>query len=122
MLADIADASRTVGPEQESEYLPDEIGIRLALGHVLMTFGTSVEALALDTRPDLTPSRLLILMATGAFVRQILTARATVEATRRYEFFVCFYFLHISNAPQSNDACYYNAEAWTATPRLNWRS
>ena len=78
-----------------------------------------MESTALDTRPDLTPSRLLILMATGAFVRQILTARATVEATRRYEFFVCFYFLHISNAPQSDDAGYYNTEARTATPSLN---
>ena len=119
MLADIADASRTVGPEQESEYLPDEIGIYLTVIHIFGAFSASVESTALDTRPDLTPSRLLILMATGAFVRQILTARATVEATRRYEFFVCFYFLHISNAPQSDDAGYYNTEARTATPSLN---
>lgn len=52
-------------------------------------------------------------MATGTFVRQILTARAAVEAARRYEFFVGFYFFHISNASQSNDAGYYNTEAWT---------
>lgn len=45
-------------------------------------------------------------MATAAFVRQILTARAAVKAARRYEFFVCFDILHISNAPQSNDADY----------------
>ena len=61
-------------------------------------------------------------MATGAFIRQILTARAAVEAARRYEFFVCFDILHISNAPQSNDAGYNNTEARTATPSLIWRS
>ena len=48
MLSDIADASRAVGLEQESEYLPDEIGIYLALGHVLMTFGTSMEIMTSD--------------------------------------------------------------------------
>ena len=52
-------------------------------------------------------------MATGAFVRQILTARAAVEAARRYEFFVYFDIHHISNAPQSDDAYYYNTEART---------
>lgn len=78
-----------------------------------MTFGTSVEALALDTRPDLTPSRLLILMATETFVRKILSARTAVESARRYEFFACFYFFHISNTPQSDDAGYYNTEART---------
>lgn len=63
--------------------------------------------MAIDTRPDLTPSRLLILMATGTFVRQILTARAAVEAARRYEFFIRYNILHISNASQSDDAgCY----------------
>ncbi|MEY8246186.1 hypothetical protein AAK873_11255 [Heminiphilus faecis] len=61
-------------------------------------------------------------MTTETFVRQILSARAAVKAARRYEFFVCFYILHISNAPQSDDAGYNNTEAWTATPRLNWRS
>ena len=45
-------------------------------------------------------------MATGAFVRQILTARAAVKAARRYKFFACFDLLHISNAPQSDDADY----------------
>lgn len=99
MLADIADASHAVGLEQEGEYLADKIGIRLALGHILMTFGTSMETPALDTRPDLAPSRLLILMATGAFGPQILTARAAIKPARRYELFVCFYILHISNAP-----------------------
>ena len=78
-----------------------------------------MESTALDTRPDLTPSRLLILMATWTYVRQILSARAAVEAACRYEFSVCFYFLHISNAPQSDDAGYYNTEARTATPSLN---
>lgn len=48
MLSDIADASRAVGLEQESEYLPDEIGIYLALGHILMTFGTSMEIMTSD--------------------------------------------------------------------------
>lgn len=52
-------------------------------------------------------------MATGAFDRQILTARSAVEAARRYEFFVCFDIFHIPNAPQSDDAYYYNTEAWT---------
>ena len=45
-------------------------------------------------------------MATGAFVRKILTARAAVEAARRYEFFACFDIFHMPNAPQSDDACY----------------
>lgn len=54
-----------------------------------------MEIVISDARPDLTPRCLLILMATGTFVRQILTARATVEAARRYEFFVCFCFIHI---------------------------
>ena len=45
-------------------------------------------------------------MATGTFVRQIFTARAAVEAARRYEFFVFFDSLHISNAPQSDAVCY----------------
>lgn len=40
-------------------------------------------------------------MATGAFDRQILTARSAVEAARRYEFFVCFDIFHIPNVPQS---------------------
>lgn len=61
-------------------------------------------------------------MATGTFIGKILTARAAIEAACRYEFFVCFYILHISNAPQSNDAGYNNTEARTATPRLIWRS
>jgi hypothetical protein len=52
-------------------------------------------------------------MATGAFVRQILTARAAVEAARRNKFFVCFDILHIPNASQSDDAYYYNTEART---------
>lgn len=62
--------------------------------------------LSLDAVPYLAPSRLFIIMATRAFVRQILTARTAVEAARRYEFFVCFDILHISNAPQSDDADY----------------
>lgn len=53
-------------------------------------------------------------MATGAFVRQILTARPTIKAARRNEFFVCFNILHIPNAPQSDDAYFYNTEARTA--------
>lgn len=74
-----------------------------------------------SARPYLTPRSLFVIMAAGTFVRQILTARAAVKAARRYEFFVCFDLLHISNAPQSDDADY-NAEARTATPRLIWRS
>lgn len=62
--------------------------------------------IAFSARPYLAPGRLFIIMATGAFVRQILTARAAVEAARRYKFFVCFDILHISNAPQSDDADY----------------
>lgn len=45
-------------------------------------------------------------MATGAFVRQILTARSAVEAARHYEFFVCFDTIHKHKAPQSDDADY----------------
>lgn len=78
--------------------------------------------MTIDTRPNLAPSRLLILMTARAFVRQILMARAAVETARRHEFFVCFDILHISNASQSDDAEYYNTEARTATPRLNWGS
>ena len=62
--------------------------------------------ISLDAVPYLAPSRLFIIMATRAFVRQILAARTAVEAARRYEFFVCFDILHISNAPQSDDADY----------------
>lgn len=96
MLANIADAGRTVGPEQKSEYLSDEIGIYPALSHILGALGTGVEAMTFDARPNLTPSRLLILMATGTPLRQILTACAAVKPARRYEFFICFYILHIS--------------------------
>lgn len=99
MFFNITDASRTVGFEKESEYLSDEIGIYLTVIHIFGAFSASVESPALDTRPDLTPSRLVILMATGTFIGKILTARAAIEAARRYEFFVCFYILHISNAP-----------------------
>ena len=59
-----------------------------------------------SARPNLAPRSLFVIMATGAFDRQILTARTAVEAARRYEFFVCFDILHIPNAPQSDDACY----------------
>lgn len=69
--------------------------------------------LTLDARPYLAPRSLSVIMATGAFDRQILTARSAVEAARRYEFFVCFDIFHIPNAPQSDDAYYYNTEAWT---------
>lgn len=62
--------------------------------------------LTLDARPYLAPRSLSVIMATGAILRQILTARSAVEAARRYEFFVCFDLLHISNAPQSDDADY----------------
>lgn len=48
MFFDIADASRAVGVEQECEYLANEIEIYLALGHVLMTFGTSMEIMTSD--------------------------------------------------------------------------
>lgn len=48
MFFNLADASRTVGLEQESEYLPYEIGICLALGHVLMSFGSSMEIMTSD--------------------------------------------------------------------------
>ena len=71
-----------------------------------MTFGTRVITITYSARPYLAPRSLFVIMATGAFVRQILTTRATVETARRYEFFVCFDLLHISNAPQSEDADY----------------
>ena len=48
MFFDIADASRAVGVEQECEYLANEIEIYLALGHVFMTFGTSMEIMTSD--------------------------------------------------------------------------
>lgn len=48
MLTDIADTSRTVRLEQESEYLPDEIGIYLALVHIFGAFGTSVKPMTFD--------------------------------------------------------------------------
>ena len=44
MLADIADASRAVGLEQESEYLPDEIGIYLTVIHIFGAFSANVVA------------------------------------------------------------------------------
>ena len=66
-----------------------------------------------STRPYLAPRSLFVIMATRTFVRQILTARATIEAASRYEFFACFDILHISNAPQSDDAYYHNTEART---------
>lgn len=94
VLADVADTSRAIGLEQECEYLTDEIGICLALGHVLMTFGTGVVTLTSDARPYLAPRCLVILMATGAFVRQILTARTAVESARGNEFFVSFDSFH----------------------------
>lgn len=71
-----------------------------------MTFGTRVITITYSARPYLAPRSLFVIMATGTFVRQILTARAAVEAARRYEFFVCFDILHIPNAPQSDDADY----------------
>lgn len=108
MLADIADASRSVRFEQESEYLPYKIGISPTLGHIPGAFGTSAETMSIDTSPNLAPSRLFIIMATGTFLRQILSARAAIEATRRYEFFISFDILHISNAPQPDDTGYYN--------------
>lgn len=39
MLADVADASRPVRPENKGKYLTYEIGIYLALAHVFTTFG-----------------------------------------------------------------------------------
>ena len=55
MLPDISDARRTVRPEQESEYLSDEIGIGLAPGNITCTFRTSVKTTVQDTSPDFTP-------------------------------------------------------------------
>lgn len=78
MLADISDASRAVRVEKKGEYLTDEIGIYLALGHIPGAFGTGVKAIVVDTCPDFTPGRLLVPVATGTFLRKILTARTAV--------------------------------------------
>lgn len=69
MLPDIVDASRTVRPEQKSEYLTDKIGIYSAISYVIGTFGAGVVALTLDASPYPAPGRLFIFMATGAFPR-----------------------------------------------------
>lgn len=51
-------------------------------------------ALILNARPYLAPSRLFIITAAGAFLREIFPTRTAVKATRRYEFFACFDLLH----------------------------
>lgn len=78
MLADVSDARRAVRFENKGEYLTDEIGICLTLGHIPGAFGTGMKTIGVDTCPDFAPSRLLVPVATGAFLRKILTARTAI--------------------------------------------
>lgn len=82
------------------------MGIYLTFAYILGAFGTRVITIAYSARPYLAPRSLFVIMATGAFVRQILMARAAVKTACHYEFFVCFDILHISNALQSDEADY----------------
>ena len=78
MFADISDARRAIRFEKKGEYLTDEIGICLALVHIPGAFSTGVKTIIVDTCPDFAPGRLLVPVATGTFLRKILTARTAI--------------------------------------------
>lgn len=69
MLADVADASRAVRPENEGKYLSYEIGIYLTLAYILTTFGTRVITITFSARPYLAPGSFFIIMATWTILR-----------------------------------------------------
>lgn len=83
MLADVADASRPVRPENKGKYLTYEIGIYLARPYFLGAFGARMVTLTLDAGPYFAPCSLLVLMTTGAFVRQIFSTSAAIKSARR---------------------------------------
>lgn len=98
MLSYVSDARMAVRLEQKSKYLSDQIGISLTLCYVLTALGTRMKAMPTDTRSDFTPCNIIVEMATRTFSGKIFPACATVKATRRYELFVCFNFLHTYNS------------------------
>lgn len=85
VLPDVTDARWTVRAKHKGENLSDEIGVCLALCHILATFSTGMKAVPQDTCPNFTPRSLFVEPATGTLLRKILTARAAIESARRYE-------------------------------------
>lgn len=99
MLADIADACRSIGTENEGEYFSYEIRICPAVFNILLTIGASVETVAYAATPDFAPCRLLVQAATGTFVHEILAACSTIEPAHSYHRLVCLYILHNRQFP-----------------------
>lgn len=85
VLHDVTDARGTVRAEHKSENLSDEIGVCLAVCHILATFSAGMNAVPQDTCPNFTPRSLFVEPTTGTLLRKILPARAAIESARRYE-------------------------------------
>lgn len=94
VFTDVADAGRAVGLEEKSEYLSYNIGECLALVHIPIAFGASVKSPAMGACSYLAPCGLFVIVATGAFVREIFAASSAVESACRYEFSISCDILH----------------------------
>ena len=78
VFADITDASGSVAIEQESKYLTDKVVVNLAVLHILVAFGTSMETFLLTAPADFTPRCFLVLLAPWAFSIEKLLAGSAI--------------------------------------------
>lgn len=79
MFLDVADAGWAVGLEQEGENLSYPVGEHVAFLHIARALGTGVELVCQAARTDFAPACLVVLLASGTFPDQKLTASSAVK-------------------------------------------
>ena len=91
----IADTSRTIRVEEQSEHFAYKVGIDFTLPYVTLALGTGMIAFAYATLADFTPRCFLVVLASGAFARQEFATRSTIQPTGGYIVFTYCYTFHI---------------------------
>jgi hypothetical protein len=78
VFTDITDAGGSVAIKQESKDLANKVIMDLAVLHILVAFGTSMQALLLTTPADFTPRCFFVLLASRAFAIEDLLAGSAI--------------------------------------------
>lgn len=95
MLPYIADTSRTVRVEEQSEHFAYKVRIDFTLPYVTLALSTGMIAFAYAALADFTPRCFLVILTSGAFAGQEFAARSTIQPTGGYIVFTCCYTFHI---------------------------
>jgi len=97
MLPYIADTSRTVRVEEQSEHFAYKVRIDFTLPYVTLALSTGMIAFAYAALADFTPRCFLVILTSGAFAGQEFATRSAIQSTSGYIAFISCYILHIFN-------------------------